>query len=548
MALFTLFRNVALPTLLLLLISTLAACDMNETGADQTATGITAEIAVTGGAIVGTTSADGTPVWFGIPYAAPPVGALRWREPQPVVAWEGTRSATEVGAACQQLAGPDGGFYNQSYSAVSEDCLTLNVWSRATSQDDRLPVMFWIHGGGLTAGSGGDYRGDLLTKKGVVLVTINYRLGAFGFLAHPELSAESPHGTSGNQGILDQIKALEWTRNNISAFGGDPDNITIFGESAGALSVSLVQASPLAKGMFHRAIGQSGGSFQPMVHRTEATSWTPSAEARGEEFTKALLPAADDGEAEASLAALRAQDPARVLEAFQPFAAYEGLAIVDGHAIPREVAEIFAAGDQSDVPVMTGSNADEGSTLLPYLATALGAGNVGFERYLAMTLPELGDEAKVLYPVGDDEARRAWIDLFSDVLFAYPQRAWARGMANASSPAYLYYFTWSPPVPGDTDLGAFHAGELGYVFGDLTLFGAEPTEADEEFSETIADLWVRFARTGNPNGDGFPEWPAFTPESEAYMELGETIQAGSNLRIEHMNAIDRAFAVRRGAS
>lgn len=535
-----------------------AACSPQEEAPPPPAA-VGAEVSVSGGMIGGVVGEDGLKQYHGIPFAAAPIGDLRWAPPAPVAPWEGVRDASTPGPACAQPRG-DAGFYGQGEFEMAEDCLTLNVWTRAGNAAAALPVMVWIHGGALVSGGGARYPGELLTSKGVVLVTVNYRLGPFGFLAHPALSAEHDRGVSGNQGLRDQIAALEWVRDNVGQFGGDAGNVTIFGESAGALSVSLLQASPMARGLFHRVIGQSGGAFQPMTFRAEATAYSGPAEAVGEKFAAALAATgdADDtgegaaAEAEApdtSLDALRAAPAERVLATFQSdpaFSDYASLAIVDGEVIPEEVATIFANGQQADVPVLIGSNADEGTTFLAYFEPLFGKGVEGFNAYLAATLPAAGEDARALYPAGDDaEGTRAWVDLFGDVLFAYPMRTWARNMANVGSDAYLYWFTWAPPIEGREQYGAFHAGEIGYVFGDLDLFDATPTDADREFSDLMATVWTQFARTGNPNGEGLPAWMPYTAENEAYMELGADTGAKTGLRIAHMALIESAWAAQR---
>ncbi len=544
-----------------------AACSPPET-APPPPPAVGAEVAVTGGAIGGVVGQDGLKQYHGIPFAAAPVGDLRWAPPAPVALWDGVRDASMPGPACMQPQGQDGGFYSAGEFEMAEDCLTLNVWTRAEDVAAALPVMVWIHGGALISGGGARYPGELLTSKGVVLVTVNYRLGPFGFLAHPALSAESAEaggpGVSGNQGLRDQIAALEWVRDNIAKFGGDAGNVTIFGESAGSLSVSLLQASPMARGLFHRVIGQSGGAFQPMTFRAEATPYTGPAEAVGEKFGAALAAAGqpneggEDGAAEAaeaeqgdaSLAGLRTVAAEQVLATFQSdpaFSDYGSLAIVDGEVIPDEVATIFANGQQADVPVLIGSNADEGTTFLAYFEPLFGTGVEGFNAYLAATLPEAAEEAQALYPAGDDaEGTRAWVDLFGDVLFAYPMRTWARNMANVGSDAFLYWFTWAPPIEGSERYGAFHAGEIGYVFGNLDLFGATPADADREFSELMATVWTQFAKTGNPNGEGLPAWTAYTADNQAYMELGTDTGPKTGLRLEQMALIEGAWTARRG--
>ena len=505
-----------------------------------------AEVEVAGGVVRGVVGEDGLKQYHGIPFAAAPIGDLRWAPPAPVAPWADVREAAVPGPACMQPQGQPGEFYSSGEIAVDEDCLTLNVWTRAAHVDEALPTMVWIHGGALVTGAGSLYPGELLTSKGVVLVTANYRLGRFGFMAHPQLSQENAKGVSGNQGLRDQIAALEWVRDNIAQFGGDPDNVTIFGESAGSLSMSLLQASPLASGLFHRVIGQSGGAFQPMWFRDQATPYAESSESVGEKFAAAL--AGEDGDA--SLASLRMlpQEHLLAVQSDPQFTNYDSLAIVDGEVIPDEVATIFAAGRQADVPVMIGSNADEGSPFLAYFTPQFGEGAAGFNAYMAATLPEVGADAGSLYPAENDEqATASWTNLFGDVLFAYPMRFWARSMENVTSDAYLYWFTWWPPVEKREQYRAFHAAEIGYVFGNLDLFGAVPTEEDRAFSDLMASIWTQFAKTGNPNGEGLPQWPAYTRANEAYMELGMETGSKTQLRGEQMALIERAWAARRAA-
>ena len=523
----------------------LAACGAEEAAEVQPQqVPIAAEVAVTGGVVLGTVAEDGLKQYHGIPYAAPPTGERRWAPPQPVEPWAQPRDASQPGPACMQPQGAGGSLYNQGVIEMDEDCLTLNVWTRAEHVGDRLPVMVWIHGGSLITGSGDFYPGETLTRKGVVLVTVNYRLGRFGFLAHPALSQEN-NGVSGNQGFRDQIAALHWVRDNIAAFGGDAGNVTIFGESAGSLSMSVLQASPLARGLFHRVIGQSGGAFRPMWKRGEATSYSASAESVGEKFALAL--AGDD----ATLAHLRTLSQEHVLEVFQSDPAFtnaDSLAIVDGDVLPEEVAAIFAAGKQADVPVLIGSNADEGTAFVPLFKPAFGAGKAGFNVFAQMMLPEAIAHMADIYPASDDEqAEQSWIELMGDMFFTYPIRVWARSMENVASDAYVYWFTWWPPLEDREQLRAFHAAEIGYVFGNLDLFGAQPGDEDRALSELMASIWVRFAKTGSPNGPGLPEWPAYTRSNEAYMELGQDTGAKSHLRMIEMELVERAWSQRRAA-
>ena len=526
----------------------LVGCGRTDTAPEPEPVPIAEEVAISGGTVKGVFREDGLKEYHGIPYAAAPVGELRWAPTAPVVPWSGVKDASQPGPKCMQPQGQGGEFYGESGFAMDEDCLTLNVWTRATEVGEALPVMVWIHGGALVTGSGSDYPGELLTSKGVVLVTVNYRLGRFGFLAHPELSDENGKAVSGNQGLRDQIAALAWVRDNIGQFGGDPANVTIFGESAGSLSMSLLQASPLAKGLFHRVIGESGGAFQPMWFRDKATSYAASAESVGTDFATALARDGGDG----SVAAIRQLPQEHVLEIFESdpaFSNYDSLAIVDGEVIPDEVATIFAQGRQSDVPVMIGSNADEATTFLEFFQPMFGEGTAMLKAYAESAMPEIEDAAIQYYDGTDDAAAEAaWVDMFGDLVFAYPMRTWARSMENVSSDAYLYWFTWSPPVENSEKYGAFHAGEIGYIFGNLDLFGANPTAEDHAFSELMATIWTQFAKTGNPNGEGLPQWPAYSSANEAYMELGVNTGSKAELRIRQMDIVERAWAARRAAN
>jgi para-nitrobenzyl esterase len=511
---------------------------------------IGAEISVTGGRVrgqVGNEADNALKHYHGIPYVAPPLGELRWARPAPVIPWEGILDATEPGPNCPQpLQGV--GFYIMERPNQSEDCLTINVWTRADRPDEGRPVMFWIHGGGLSGAAGSEQTGELLSDKGAVLVTFNYRIGRLGFFAHPELSAGDPQGVSGNQGFRDQIAALRWVHDNIAQFGGDPNNITIFGESAGAGSVSALQASPLARGLFHRAIGQSGGIFNPTSHRNADKPYAPSGEAVGLMLGQALVGTNGD----ASLRALRALPVEKIIEVSQSnplFSTYEMLPTVDGEVLPDEIANIFSRGEQADVPTLIGSNADEGTAVMGYLTSMVGEGVEGFTRFKQGLLPEASDEIDQLYPVNNSlGVMQSWRELFEDVTFLYPARRWARDMAKVESDVYLYLFTWHPPVEGHEVFKSFHGAGTGYVFGQLTMFGAVPTDADREFSEFIAETWVRFATTGDPNGGDLEGWRAFTPDNEIYHALGPETATGKDLRLKQMALIERAWAERRASA
>ena len=512
---------------------------------------VSLEIAVTGGLVKGIVE-NGVKQYHGIPYAAPPLGDLRWAPPAPVLPWSGVRDASEPGPICIQRAGAPIDFYSSARPnpADSEDCLTLNVWTKADRSDEGRPVMVWIHGGGLGAGWGARSAGSLYAEKGAVHVSINYRLGKLGFFAHPELSEENPKGVSGNQGFRDQVQALEWVRDNITRFGGDPNNVTIFGESAGGISVAVMQASPLARGLFHRGIGQSTPAFSPMQHRTRDQSFVPAGESIGLQFGAALA----GEQANQSLAALRKVPAEKVLEVSKSnpmFSGYDFLPIVDGEVLVEDLGTTFAGGRQADVPMMVGNAAEEGAVVVPEMfMKSMGADLQGFEKYGAAMLPEVSDEIPKYYPASaDEEVEQYWEALFTDLSFNYPSRFWVRSMDGFQSEAYLYSFNWHPRLIGGKKSGPFHGSSQIYVHGDFDLFKeVEPNAADLQFSNFIADIWVQFARTGNPNGGLLPEWPAFTRENEAYMELGSTPRVGHHLRMPQMELVERAWAERRAAN
>ena len=480
-------------------------------------------------------------VYRGVPFAAPPVGELRWRPPEPPAAWEGVRDATEAAPACMQNPLPAAvrTFYDAGVDRMDEDCLYLNVWT-AAEPDDRAPVLVWIHGGGLSIGNGADitYDGTRLAQRGVVLVTINYRLGAFGYLAHPLLSAESGHGASGNYGLLDQVAALGWVQRNIASFGGDPSRVTIFGESAGSWSVNQLMATPLARGLFHAAIGESGGGFGPRggaAPRAEI-------EAAGERFVEALL---GDGAAP-SLEAMRAAS-ADGVQGVAP-ELVRSTANVDGWVFPDTVYDTFAAGRQHDVPVIVRSNADE----MTMLGAAAGAETL--EQYRETIRNEYGEHADALletFPAAtDEEAQRARIASGTDATFGWEMRTWARMMETVSSPAYLYFFSRVPPAPDADRYGAYHTAEIPYVFDN---FGVSPhpyanrdyTDTDRRLSDILASYWVNMAATGDPNGEGLPEWPAYDPEADAALHIGDTITVERGIRQERLDFFDRYYAAQR---
>jgi para-nitrobenzyl esterase len=450
-------------------------------------------------------------VYKGVPYAAPPVGDLRWRAPKGPAKWDGVRKADQFSATCMQTNYAEGSPYRQPPAAVSEDCLYLNVWTGAKSAKERRPVMVWIHGGALTRGAGSlpTYDGEALAKKGVVLVTINYRLGIFGFFAHPELTKESDRNSSGEYGFLDQIQALEWVHKNIEAFGGDPKRVTIFGESAGSWSINTLVATPLAKGLFQRAIGESGAFFASLPKLAEA-------EKAGERIAKQ--------QNAASIADLRAKPATDLLRVNGDLAR----ANVDGWMLPDQVYAIFAAGKQNDVPTLIGSNADEGTAFTPASVKADGFKNLAKTRF--------GDQADAylkLYPASsDEEAHASAAASMRDQTFGWEMRTWARMQTKTGkSKVYVYYFSRVPPGPVGAKLGAYHASEIAYAFDNMK----SAQDADQKLSDTMSSYWVNFATTGDPNGKNVPKWPAYNTKTDFAMGLGDRI---APTEVPHKAALD----------
>jgi para-nitrobenzyl esterase len=409
---------------------------------------------------------------------------------------------------------PYGG--DRSATTMSEDCLYLNVYSAAASAAERRPVMVWIHGGAFTSGAGAIYQGEDLARKGVIVVTVNYRLGVFGFLAHPELSKESSSHVSGNYAFLDQIAALRWVQKNIAAFGGDPSRVTIFGESAGSWSINSLVATPLAKGLFHRAIGESGGQFT--ITRT-----LTAAEDAGKRF-------AESGSAP-SLAALRAMPAQAVfdLEGFQTSAT------VDGYVFPADVLTIFKTGKQNDVPTLIGSNADEGSIFTRDTTTV-----AGFKAQIGQQMGAKADEYLAFYPAtNDQDARRAQAASMRDQTFGWQMRTWARLQTETGkSKVFLYYLSQAPPLDNAAWLGAQHGSEIPYAFNWPNGHHSTVvpwTAADKALAEQVSSFWVNFAATGDPNGKGLPVWSPYNPRDNQAMGLKAN---PSMIPVPHNAALD----------
>jgi para-nitrobenzyl esterase len=491
-------------------------------------------VRVEGGQISGSV-VDGVRSYKGIPFAAAPVGDLRWKAPQPPPAWEGVRECNEFGPDCPQAPYTQNSLYYSAPRKQSEDCLYLNVWTAAKAGEKR-PVMVWIHGGALTRGSGATraYDGAALAKKGVVLVTINYRLGPLGYLAHPELTAESERHSSGNYGALDQIAALKWVQKNIAAFGGDSGRVTVVGESAGSWSVNTLVASPLAKGLFHRAIGQSGGTFGPMTYLKEDRGDRVSAEKIGVAFAKAA--GAD------SIKALRALPAEKIVEIFNndpEGRKFRTQPNVDGWALPDEIRNIFAQGKQNDVPVIVGSNANEMTSLtVPAMIPKT------MDDYRKRVDREYGamiKEFDAVYPAPSEaDIAAAYLGSMRDTVFTLPMRTWARMTATGRSKAYLYFFSHVPPNPNSKYLGAYHAGEIVYVFNNLNRQNTLLQEPDFKLAELMSDYWVNFATTGDPNGKGLPQWTPYNREAEPYMDFGDSVQLRNRLLKAQLDFIERS--------
>lgn len=519
---------------------------------------------VTGGQVQGKILSDwgsdqDLEVYKNIPYAAAPIGELRWRPPVAVESWEGVKTTDDYGPICPQTTELQGVLDTmidgQGMSwwrtkllkfliglaperEISEDCLSINVWTPKDLEDDaKLPVMVWIHGGGHIAGSASDgiYEGDVLARKGVVVVSFNYRLGILGFMAHPQLSAEAEtlhgHRSSGNYGTLDQIAALEWVGDNIAEFGGDPDKVTIFGESAGGHSVGQLMATPLARGLFHRAIAQSGLGSHNYMHLSKDMPGFSAAENGG----VAIAAAGNIANDEHALKNLRELSAQQLLEIGASDVALVSYMHpnVDGWMLPQPVFEIFKQGQQADVPLLIGSNADEGTLFQIFPMPPL---------YWSLEVPETVDELKALlvaefgeqdgtalmvhYQVNnDEEVPLARLNIWGDSYFGYQGIYGAQQMKNVDSAAYLYFFKRTPPSPKQT-LGATHSSEISFVFGGgMPLF--ETNDFDEDLSEAMSTYWTNFAKAGLPIAKGLPAWPQFVENDPRQMIFEQGPVVGS---------------------
>ena len=456
---------------------------------------------------------DSVYIFKGVPFAAPPVGERRWQEPKPLTAWTDTLACNNFAASPVQNDPKPFMMWTEEFIAppqpLSEDCLYLNIWSGASNASDKLPVLVWIYGGGFTSGSGACaiYDGKALAKEGIVYITINYRVGVFGFMAHPELTTEAQHKSSGNYGLLDQIAALKWVKNNIAAFGGDPDKVTIAGQSAGSMSVQSLVASPLTKGLFRGAIAQSGAGRPAMTLQ--------DAEKVGVLLSEKLH--------STSVSALR-QLPADSMLSLAntlPFGSF--FPIVDGYVIPENFDSIFLKKKHQDVPVMAGWVLGDGALVMRQAKPA-----ADFIKDASKTYGANVSEFLKLFPAGSDEEAKASQEKLGVLQFAGTgDYKWAK--ANSSN-TYLYQYTYVPTdKPDFPNYGAFHTSEVPYALHTLALWNRPWKQSDYDVERYMSGYWLNFVKSGNPNGVGLPEWKAYKPDDAVVMELGVKPEPKSGL-------------------
>jgi para-nitrobenzyl esterase len=465
-------------------------------------------------------------VFLGVPYAAPPVGPLRWRPPQPAPRWDGVRDALAFGPDFPQAPNPRFRAPRQD-----EDCLYLNIWTPAADPGAKLPVMVWLHGGGFTGGSGSDLRcdGARLAAEGAVVVTLNYRSGLFGFLAHPALSRESPQGVSGNYGLLDQLAALDWVREHIAAFGGDAGRVTAFGVSAGSASISLLLAAPQAKGRFHRAILHSPGAGRPLATLADAEQ---AGLKLGEDLAALRALSAADVLARTSLLnpAVRGLTTPRVLRPIR-----------DGWLLPEDERPAFQAGRLHAMPLIVGSNTDEGSLLTrSWPVDTLAA----YRQQVEANFGSAAEEAMSLYPAADDaQARPAVAAMLADTQFNYGTRLLAQCMARREPRTWKYLFERRRPRQAD---GPHHGDEVAHAFGnhDRAAAGeqADFDAVDDALSRTMRQAWVAFAANGDPNDAGLPQWDAYRPADDNHLALGDAVRPGAAWRRAQLDFLERFYS------
>ncbi|KAA5548805.1 carboxylesterase/lipase family protein [Adhaeribacter rhizoryzae] len=495
-------------TCLLLIIFKAFLPGYSQDKTQNTSKTLTNEVKVTGGIISGSQASTGIRAYKGIPFAAPPVGELRWQAPQPVKPWSGVRSCTVFGPSPMQREPAPFSMWSAEFliqkEPISEDCLYLNVWTGAKTAGEKRPVIVWIYGGGFNSGGTNVpiYDGEAMARKGVVFVSVNYRVGIFGFFAHPELTKESGRNASGNYGLLDQVAGLRWVQQNISAFGGDPQNVTISGQSAGSMSVNLLVASPLAKNLFTKAIAQSGASF------TRKSLSLAQAEQEGLKMAEKL-----NASTLAQLRKMPANELQQKGQGSRP--------IVDGYFLPDDVAAIFAAGKANKVALLTGWNENEG--LSGQIKSAA--------EFRQQVEAEYGTAAKTFlqyYPATNDkEAEFSQQNLSRDLTFGLQNYTWANVQAQQGKlPVYVYRFARIVPATGEyKKYGAFHTGEVPYAYNNLKFVDRPWEPADHQLANIMSSYWVNFATKGNPNGPGLPEWPSYTLTGKKIMVLDTKLQA-----------------------
>jgi para-nitrobenzyl esterase len=517
---------------------------MNSRTADPTGSigDESAIVRTTRGALAGQSLPGGVTAFMGIRYAEPPIGNLRWKPPVAAAPWPGVRPAINSGAACVQVRSAPDSIYGRDLSLMSEDCLFLNVWRPAHASN--APVMVWVHGGSLRTGDSANpmHDGSALARKGVVLVTLNYRLGVLGYLAHPRLTEESPHGASGNYGLLDQIEALRWVRQNIPAFGGDPDNVTLFGESAGALSIIELMTSPVARGLFHKVILQSGYLVSnPELRRSRFG--LPSAHDTGEWLAREL--------GAADLAGLRAMD-AKALVERAAAAGFDPQATIDGWVLPRQILECFDRGEQAAVPMIVGFNEGEVRSLRAIFLPPLPASTAEYESLVRSIYADLAPTYLARYPASD--IQQSALAAARDGFYGWSAERLAQDQTRRGLPAYLYFFAHRYPAQEALHLEAFHASELPYVFGRIgmpdgwpDLWPRPPDDPHERaLSEAIMTYYTSFARCGVPSAGGSDAWRPYG-DDHAFLELGASPRAMRHL-LPGMFELHEQVIARRRAS
>ena len=474
-------------------------------------TSSSAQVKISSGLVSGTSTSDGViRIFKGIPFADPPTGDLRWKDPQPVSPWKGVRACTNFGPSPMQATPERFSMWTEEYlipkEPIGEDCLYLNVWTPAKTAKEKKPVLVWIYGGGFQSGGSAVpiYDGEAFARRGVVFVSINYRVGIFGFFSHPDLSKESPHASSGNYGLLDQIAALKWVQQNIATFGGDPTNVTIAGQSAGSMSVNCLVASPLGKGLFKKAIAHSGAFL--VSNPIRGASSLKQAEADGEKLLKSIN--------------LSSLSDLRKLPADELFKKTPGASrgpIVDGYVLPESISSIFAKGKENKVSLLTGWNQDEGFLFGPVKNAE------DFKKELTTNFGET--ESKNLlkyYPANSDaEAASSQLNLSRDQIFGVQNYTWATIQSTHGSKVYVYRFTRKVPAVGEyVKYGAFHTGEVPYAYDNLKFVDRPWEKLDHQLANTMASYWTNFIKTGNPNGAGLPQWSEFSEKKKQVMMLG----------------------------